>query len=184
MKNKIDMLTQLLEKKKISLPKCTKKREGGSNSDDKERVHALVSSTSRSSTFIIDSRASRNMVSTRDTLSSLDNSKGPKIILGDDSVTDSNWKGRIELDHGSFNDVLYVPGLAANLLSMYQMTHTGSPNKFIFSPNEFEISDILNGRVIEKGIVDHNLKVYKFSHFLPFSNPSDIFTHANVASNI
>ena len=59
------------------------------------------------------------MVSTRDTFSSLDNSKGPKIVLGDDSVTDSLGKGRIDLDHGSFNDVLYVLGFIAKLFSVY-----------------------------------------------------------------
>ena len=112
------MLTQLLEKNNISLPKCTKKREGGSNSDDKERVHALVSITSRSSTFIIDSGTSIHMVSTRDTFSSLDDSKGPKIDLGDDSIIDSMGKGRIYLDHGSFNDVFYVPSITTNLLSV------------------------------------------------------------------
>ena len=48
MKNKIDMLTQLLEKNNISLPDCSKKREGGSNSKDKEKVHALVACTSSS----------------------------------------------------------------------------------------------------------------------------------------
>ena len=55
MKKKIDMLTQLLEKNNISLPDFSKKKEGGSNSRDKERVHALVSSTSSSPSFIIDS---------------------------------------------------------------------------------------------------------------------------------
>ena len=119
----------------------------------------MVANTSRSSTFIIDSRASRHMVSTRETFSSLDDSKGPKIVLGDDSVTDSMGKGRIDLDHGSFNDVLYVLGLAANLLSMCQMSHTGSPKKFIFSPIDVEISYISNGRVIKKGVVDHSSKV-------------------------
>ena len=34
-------------------------------------------------------------------------------------------------------------------------------------------------KVIEKGVVDHNSMVYKFSHFLPFSNPSTILTHSN-----
>ena len=80
MKKQIDMLTQLLEKNNISLPKCAKKREGGSNSDDRERVHALVSSTSRSSTLIIDSGASRHMVLIRETFSSLDDAKGLKIV--------------------------------------------------------------------------------------------------------
>ena len=98
MKKQIDMLTKLLEKNNISLPDCSKKREGGSNSEDRERVHALVSPS-----FIIDSRASRHMVSTKDTFSSLDMSKGPPIVLGDDSLTDSLGKGRIDLDHGSFN---------------------------------------------------------------------------------
>ena len=67
---------------------------------------------------------------------------------------------------------------------MYQITHTGSPNKVIFSPNDVEITKILNGKVIEKGVVDHNLKVYKFSHFLPYSNPSALLTHANEASKL
>ena len=123
------------------------------------------------------------MVSKRENFSSLDDWKVPKNVLGDDSLTDSKGKGRIDLNHGSFNDVLYVPGLAANLLLMYQMTHARSPKKVLFSPNEVEILDILNGRVIAKGVADHSSKVYKFSHFLPLSNPSTLLTHATKARN-
>ena len=64
------------------------------------------------------------------------------------------------------------------------MNHTVSPKKVVFSPNEVEISEISNGRVIAKGVVDHSLKVYKFSHFLPFSNPSALLTNENEASKI
>ena len=67
MKKHIDMLTQILEKNGISLPEISKKREGGSSFDDRERVHALVASTSSSPSFIIDSGASRHMVSTKET---------------------------------------------------------------------------------------------------------------------
>ena len=95
MKKQIDRLTQILEKNGISLPDSSKKREGGSNSEDRERVHALVVGTSSSSSFIIDSGASRHMVSTKEALSSLDMSKGPPIVLVDDSLTDSLGKGRI-----------------------------------------------------------------------------------------
>ena len=87
------------------------------------------------------------MVSTKETFSSLDMSKGPPIVMGDDSLTDSLGKGRIDLDYGKFNNVLYVPGLSSNLLSMYQMTHTGSPKKVIFSPDDVEITEISNGKV-------------------------------------
>ena len=98
-----------------------------------ERVHALVAGTSSSPNFIIDSRASTHMVSIKEAFSSLDMSKGPPIVLGDDSLTEILGKGRIDLDHVQFSNVLYVPGLASNLLSVYQMTHTGSPKKVIFS---------------------------------------------------
>ena len=81
MKKQIDMLTQILEKNGIS--------EGGSNSEDRERDHALVVGTSSSPSFIIDFGASRHMVSTKEAFSSLDMSKGPPIVLGDDSPTDS-----------------------------------------------------------------------------------------------
>ena len=67
-----------------------------------------------------------------------------------------------------FNNVLYVLGLASNLLSVYQMTHTGSLKKVIFSPDDVEITEILNGKFIAKGVVDHTSKVYMFSHFLPY----------------
>ena len=95
------------------------------------------------------------------------------------TLTDILGKGRIDLDHGNFINVLYVPGLASNILSMYQMTHTGSSKKVIFSPDDVEITEISNGKVIEKGVVDHTSKVYIFSHFLPYSNPSDLLIHAN-----
>ena len=88
MKKQIDMLTQLLEKNGISLPDNSKKREGGSNSEDRERVHALVAGTSSSPSFIIDSGSSRHMVLTKDAFTSLDMSKGPPIVLGDDFLTE------------------------------------------------------------------------------------------------
>ena len=94
----------------------------------RQGVHALVVGTSSSPSFIINSRASRHMVSTTEVFSSFDMSKDPPIVLGDNSLTDSMGKGRIDLDHGNFNNVLYVPGLSSNLLSVYQMTHTGLPN--------------------------------------------------------
>ena len=59
------------------------------------------------------------MVSIREIFSSLDMSKGPPIVLGDNSLTGHMGKGRIDLDHGNLNKVLYVPGIASNLLLVY-----------------------------------------------------------------
>ena len=80
MKKQIDMLTQLLEKNNISPPGGASKKEGGSSFEDPERVHALVASTVRSPSFIIDSGASRHMVSIKESISSLDDLKGPNIF--------------------------------------------------------------------------------------------------------
>ena len=105
-------------------------------------------------------------------------------MLGSNSQTESKGKGSIDFDHGSFNNVLYVPGVVSNLLSVYQMTHTNCPKKVFFTLNDVEIFNIVNGRVIAKGFVDHSSKVYNFSHFMPFSNPSSLLTHANEANKI
>ena len=83
MKKQIDMLTQLLEKNNVSLPGRANKKEGGSSFEDKERVHALVARTVRYPSFIIDYGDSRHMISTKEALLYLDDSKGPNILLGD-----------------------------------------------------------------------------------------------------
>ena len=119
MKKQIDTLNQILEKHNISLPNGAKKKEGASNFEDNERFDALVASTVRSSSFIIESEDSRHMVSTWEAFSSLDALNGPKIVLGDDYETESKGKDRIDLEHGSFNNVLYVQGLVPNLLLVY-----------------------------------------------------------------
>ena len=85
MKKKIDMSTQLLGKQNIPLLEGVKKKEGGSSFKYKERVHAMVASTIMSPSFIFDYGYSRNMVSTRHVLSSLDDFNGPNILLGDNS---------------------------------------------------------------------------------------------------
>ena len=64
------------------------------------------------------------------------------------------------------------------------MNHTVSQNKVIISPYDIEITEIFNGKVIAKGVVYHTSKVYMFSHFLPYSNPSALLIHANEASKL
>jgi len=64
------------------------------------------------------------------------------------------------------------------------MTHTGSPKKVIFSPDEVEITEISSGKFIAKGVANNTLKVYMFSNFLPYSNPSALLIHANEASKL
>ena len=55
--------------------------------------------------------------------------------MGDDSTIISKGQGTIKLENDSFFNVLYVPSLASNLLTVYQMTHTKVPKRVTFIPN-------------------------------------------------
>ena len=99
--------------------------------------------------------------------------------MGDDSELQTKGIGRIDLEHGYFSDVLYVPDLATNFLSVYQMTHKGEPKRVIFTPDMVEISEISTDQVIAVGYVDHHERMYKFSNFLPTSSDQALHSHDN-----
>ena len=83
-----------------------------------------MESTSKSKKLLIDSGDSNHMMDERDSFSSLDIGKSIPIHMGDDSTIISEGQGMVDLENGYFSNVLYVPSLASNLLSVYHMTHT------------------------------------------------------------
>ena len=52
--------------------------------------------------------------------------------------------------------MLYVPSLSANLLSVYHITHTISPKRFTFDSDSVEITKKSTGKIVAKGIANHN----------------------------
>ena len=60
--------------------------------------------------------------------------------MGDDSTIISEGQGTVDIEHGYFFNVLYVPSLASNLLSDYQMKHMGVPKRVSFIPDDVEIT--------------------------------------------
>jgi hypothetical protein len=81
----------------------------------------LIAINSSPNAWIIDSGASHHMEATKEVYSSLDTCKGPPILMGGKSQVKVIGKGRIEITNESFENVLHVPKLCINLLSMYQM---------------------------------------------------------------
>jgi hypothetical protein len=77
----------------------------------------------------------------------------------------SSKKG-VELDHGSFENVLHVPQLSVNLLSMYQITHSSSGKKVEFTPKSVSIFDMQDNSRIVVGEVNHQSWLYTFSKFI------------------
>ena len=114
--------------------------DDGKSKDDHERCHALKVGLSRLTTYLIDSGASNHMVASKDSFTTLNLIGGPIIHMGDDSQIPTAIIGSIKIQHGEFKNVLYVPSLVGNLLSVHQMTHTGSPKQVLFFSNSVEIT--------------------------------------------
>jgi hypothetical protein len=62
------------------------------------------------------------MVAKEDDLSSLSPCSRPPILMGDDTPIAVAGEGRVELHNGIFENVIHVPKLSINLLSVYQIT--------------------------------------------------------------
>ena len=59
------------------------------------------------------------------------------------------------------------------------MTHTSTRKRVTFTQNDVEISEISTGQVVAVGFANHDLRMYKFYHFLSYSQGNVILSHAN-----
>ena len=112
------------------------------------------------------------MTSSMDIFSSIEPCNSPPILIGNNTYMKVCGKGSIPMGDGTFNDVLCVPSLTTNILSIYQITH-GAQGKIVeFTPNYVYIRDMETRDVIAMGVVDHTSRLYSFAHF--FDNDDDI----------
>ena len=79
---------------------------------------------------------------------------------------------------------MFVPYLVANLMSLYQMTHTKESKRVKFNPYEVEISEISSNKVVALGYANHQARMYKFSKFLPNSSGKALLFRANETSKM
>jgi hypothetical protein len=75
--------------------------------------------------------------------------------MGGNSSVEVTDKGRIELTNGSFKNVLHVPKLFVNLLSMYQMKNFDTRKKFIFTPNSMDIYNMQTNSKVSTGEINN-----------------------------
>jgi hypothetical protein len=123
------------------------------------------------------------MDSTKEVYYTLDSCNGPPIMMGDNSLVEVTDKGRIELTNRSFENVLQVPKLSVDFLSVYQMTNCGTENKFIFTPNAVDIYDMKTNSSVATGEVNHQSRLYTFFEFIE-PDFSLLLTHADERSRI
>ena len=64
-----------------------------------------------------------------------------KIFIGDDRALSVVGFGTFIVDNGHFSDVLCVPRISCNLLSVYEFTHSGEGKTVTFTPHQVVIKD-------------------------------------------
>jgi hypothetical protein len=139
-----------------------------------------TTSTFSSNKWIIDSIASYHMAKNKATFSALNECNTNKIFFGDDRSLSVVGSGTIQVDDGYFNDVLCVPSLSCNLLSIYQITHSGEGKTIEFSPHEVVIKDLKYPKhVLTTGIVDDITRFYEFDNFRSSYFPSVFVAHSD-----
>ena len=129
MRRQLDEMALLLKKHNISVPASARKEDSEKEEEEEyqRKGHALKACCTSTPAFLIDSGASNHMAASRESFSFFQSFDGPSIQMGNNSKVQTKGKGSVKLEHGRFKDVLFVPSLASNLLSIYQMTHTRSP---------------------------------------------------------
>ena len=59
------------------------------------------------------------------------------------------------------------------------MTHKITTKRVTFTQNDVEISEVSTGQVFIVGFVDHDSRMYKISHLLPYSQGNVLLSHDN-----
>lgn len=107
--------------------------------------------------------------------------------MGNNTYMSVCGKGSIDIDDGTFNDVLCVPSLSTNLLSIYQIAHNGTGKTVEFTLDSVHIRDIQTGNIVATWTVDHSSCLYAFTHFgppSPLSEFSSLSTREHVVSEV
>jgi hypothetical protein len=159
MQKKLDIMSQILQQNNLvdRIPEGAKKKKKPEdlNSKKDNSSNALIAINSSPNAWIIDLGASHHMDASEVVYSSLDACKVPSILMGDNSSIEVTSKGRIELTNGSFENVLHVPKISVNLLSMYQMTNSSTEKRVIFTPNFVDIYNMKTNSRVATGEVNH-----------------------------
>ena len=123
-----------------------------------------VTSYSPSQEWLIDSGASYHMGKDKDVFSALNNFNTKNVFLGDDRYLSVEGSRTVHLNNGRFKDVLCLPNLPCNLLSMCQITHLGEGKSVLFTPHQVVIRDLKYPRhVLATGSVDDITRLYNLT---------------------
>ena len=129
---------------------------------------------------MIDFGASYHISKDKAMFSTLNDCNRKNIYVGVDRTLSVVGFGIIHLNNGQFKDVLCVPTLSCNLLSVYQITHLGEGKSVLFTPHQVVIRDLKDPQhIVATESVDDITKLYKFDNFGSSFLPSVFVSHSD-----
>jgi hypothetical protein len=135
----------------IAYRDSVKKKTEDKPPEDQGKGHVLTTISSSSDRWILDSGASNHMVASKHYFSSLVPCTRPPMLMGDKTPMRVCREGSVDLDYGSFQNVLHVPKLSMNLLSIYHITHSGIGKRVEFTLDSVIISEMADGSRLQLG---------------------------------
>ena len=114
-------------------------------------------------------------------LSTMHECNTKQIFVGYDRSLSVVGYRTVPVENGNFSDVLCVPKISCNLLSVYQITHSGEGKTLTFTPHQVVIKDFKHPQknVLATGTVDDITKLYKFNNFGSSLFPSVFVAHSD-----
>ena len=117
--------------------------------------------------------------------STLNHCNTKNIFVGDDRSLNVEGSGTVHLNNGQIQDVLCVPKLSCNLLSVYQITHSGEGKSVLFTPHQVVIQDLKDSQhIVATRSVDDITRLYKFDSFGSSSLPLVFVSHSDDVSRL
>ena len=121
----------------------------GSSSESTSHGHSLcasgysytASSFSTSNEWLIDSGASYHMAKDQAIFSTMHECNTKQIFVVDDRSLSVVGLGKVPAENDHLSDVLCLPIISCNLLSIYQITHSGEGKTVTFTPHQVVIKD-------------------------------------------
>ncbi|KAK0170573.1 hypothetical protein PV328_008410 [Microctonus aethiopoides] len=178
-KDKKDITCFRCKKKGHYMNKCSK----ANNSNGANNVFSAtyLNGNVKATDFYIDSGCSTHLTARKDWMTNIRNPDSPNITVANNNSMSAECAGDIEIatfaDNNRFevkiNNILYVPGLTSNLLSVSQLIKSG--NEVIFEENSCKIYN-KRGLIATAELIDN---IYRLK-FEPIFKPT-VFAAAAVS---
>ena len=135
---------------------------------------------------ILDFGASHHMTHSPNLVTSLSESVTTQIVVGDSTQLSVTGSRTISLEGGSLQDVLLVPAISTNLLSVFQICHSSSGKIVEFSPHDVVIQDLRDpDLIVAIGSVDLQSHSYQFDGFESSDSTSvSLVTYVDTVINL